>query len=95
MYRGAEKLDVVHRQQLGDGEGGDSGHEHHHHAAHDARHGEGQYHLAEYARGGSPQVLRRLNQVVVHLLKCVVNGVYHEWQEVVDHAEHQCSFAQR
>lgn len=38
-----------------------------------SRHGERQNHLAEYAVGGS-QVLRSLNQIVVHLLKGVVNG---------------------
>ena len=39
--------------------------------------------------------MRSLNQIVVHLLKGVVNGVYHERQEVVDHTEHKCAFTQR
>jgi hypothetical protein len=95
LHRGAEQFDVVHCQQLGNGKGRNRRHKHHHYAAHHSRHGERQNHLAEYAGRRGSQVLRSLNQIVVHLLKSVVNGVYHERQEVVDHTEHKGTFAQR
>src|SRR5699024_2772061 len=95
LHRGAEQFDVVHCQQLGNGKGRNRRHKHHHYAAHHSRHGERQNHLAEYAGRRGSQVLRSLNQIVVHLLKGVVNGVYHERQEVVDHTEHKGTFAQR
>ena len=34
-------------------------------------------------------------EAVVHFLQCIVDGVYHERQEVVHHAEQECAFAQR
>ena len=41
------------------------------------------------------EVLGGFNEVVVHLLQGVVDGVYHERQEVVHHTEHERAFAQR
>ena len=70
-------------------------HEHHYDAAHDARHGEGQDYFAEYLQGVGSEVLGGFYEAAVHFLQSVVDGVYHERQEVVDHAEHKCAFAQR
>ena len=37
LYGSTEQFDVVHRQQLGNGKGGNRGHENHHHTTHDAK----------------------------------------------------------
>ena len=56
---------------------------------------EGQDYFAEYLQGVGSEVLGGFYEAAVHFLQSVVDGVYHERQEVVDHTEHKGTFAQR
>ena len=92
---GTEELDVVHRQQFGDSEGGDGWHEYHQNATRYARHGEGQDDLEELLPRRCSQVFGCFDIAAVHLLQGVVDRVNHEWDEVVDHTEQEGALTQR
>ena len=92
---GTEELDVVHRQQFGDSEGRDGWHEYHQDATCYARHGEGQDDLEELLPRRCSQVFGCFDIAAVHLLQGVVDGVNHEWDEVVDHTEQEGALTQR
>ena len=92
---GTEEFDVVHRQELRDGEGRDGWHEHHQYAARHARHGEWQHYLEELLPWGGAQVFGCLDVAAVHLLEGIVDRVNHERDEVVYHTKQQGSLAER
>ena len=92
---GTEELDVVHRKQFRNGEGGDGGHEYHQNATSHARHGEGKDDFDELLPGRCAQVFGCLYVAAVHLLQRIIDWVNHEWDEVVDHTKQECAFAQR
>ena len=83
------------RQQFCDGEGRDGRHKHHYDTTIHTRHRQRNNHFPETLPTAGAQVLRRLDERVVHLLQRVVYRVNHKGQVVVAEAEEQCSFAQR
>ena len=95
LNEAAEQLDIVMRQQFCDGEGRDGRHKHHYDTTVHTRHGQRDNHFPETLPTAGTQVLRRLDERVVHLLQRVVYRVNHKGQVVVAEAEEQCSFAQR
>ena len=92
---GTEELDVVHRQELRDGEGRDGWHEYHQDATSHARHGEWQNYLEELLPRGGTQVFGCLDVAAIHLLEGIVDRVNHERDEVVYHTKQQGSLAER